>query len=101
LLAQVKHDPDAEALGLLMHEWYGIFDSMPTTIRKVLDKAENGNSDLLDALKELPVTERGHVNRSKFGWFLKKNQNRIVDGYEFKSAEADGRKAWRVVRATR
>ena len=93
LLAQVKHDPDAEALGVLMREWYGVFDSAPTTIRKAIDKTENGHPELLDALNELPVVERGHINRSKLGWFLKRNQNRIVDGYEFKQAEADGRKA--------
>ena len=34
---------------------------------------------------------------SKLGWLLKKNANRIVEGYEFQQAEADGRTAWRVV----
>jgi len=28
---------------------------------------------------------------------LKKNANRIVGGFEFQQAEADGRTAWRVV----
>jgi hypothetical protein len=43
------------------------------------------------------VEERGEINRSKLGWLLKKNANRIVGGYEFQQAEADGRTAWRVV----
>jgi len=43
------------------------------------------------------VEERGEINRSKLGWLLKKNANRIVNGFEFQKAEADGRTAWRVV----
>ena len=31
------------------------------------------------------------------GWLLKKNANRIVGGFEFQQAEADGRTAWSVV----
>jgi hypothetical protein len=99
LLEQVKHDPDSDALAVLMHEWYAVFDSKPTTVRKVVEKAENGrHPDLLDALSEFPVVERGEINRSKLGWILKKNANRIVGEFEFKKAEADGRTAWRVVR---
>jgi hypothetical protein len=48
-------------------------------------------------MRELPVEERGEINRSKLGWLLKKNANRIVGGFEFQQAEADGRAAWRVV----
>ena len=53
--------------------------------------------DLLDSMRELPVEERGKINRWKLGWLLKKNTNRIVGGFEFKRAEADSRTAWRVV----
>jgi hypothetical protein len=48
-------------------------------------------------MREFPVEERGEINRSKLGWLLKKNANRIVGGFEFQQAEADGRTAWRVV----
>jgi hypothetical protein len=51
----------------------------------------------MDALKEFPIEERGTINRSKLGWILKKNANRIVGNMEFQKAEADGRVAWRVV----
>ena len=46
---------------------------------------------------EFPIVERTEINRSKLGWFLKKNANRIVDGLEFREARADGRVAWQVV----
>ena len=99
LLVQVKHDPDADALIGLMREWHKVFGSMPTTVRKVVSSAVSGHPDLLDAIREFPVEERGEINRSKLGWLLKKNANRIVGGFEFKQGSADGRVAWRVVAA--
>jgi hypothetical protein len=100
LLNQVKHDPDSDALGVLMSEWQRAFGSTPTTVRKAVEVSER-NEDLLDAMREFPVEERGSINRSKLGWVLKKNANRIVNGSEFQKSEADGRTAWRVVSATK
>jgi hypothetical protein len=97
LLEQVKHDPDGELLAELITEWEKAFGSTPTTVRKAVESAENGNSDLLDAMCEFPIQEKGGVNHSKLGWLLKKNANRIIEGREFQRAEADGRVAWKVV----
>ena len=97
LLEQVRHDPDGDALNGLMKEWHAAFDSAPATVRKAVDKAYRDRPNLLDAMRELPVEERGEINPSKLGWLLKKNANRIVGGFEFQRAEADGRTAWRVV----
>jgi hypothetical protein len=97
LLEQVRHDPDGDALCGLMSEWYAVFGSTPTTVRKAVESATFDQSNLLDAMREFPVEERGEINRSKLGWLLKKNANRIVGGFEFQKAEADGRTAWRVV----
>jgi hypothetical protein len=54
--------------------------------------------NLLDAMREFPVEERREINRSKLGWPLKKNANRIVGGYELQQSEANGRTAWRVAK---
>jgi hypothetical protein len=101
LLNQINHDPDAEALGRLLLEWHKAFGSTPTTVRKALahdpNYIDDDGNDLKDAIREFPVEERGHINRSKFGWVLKRNANRIVNGLEFRRAEADGRTAWMVV----
>ncbi|MFZ3173389.1 MAG: hypothetical protein WA146_00715 [Thiobacillus sp.] len=99
LLDQVKHDPDSDALAGLLTEWWNAFGSTPTTVRRAVERAGNLPS-LLDAMREFPVEERGEINRSKLGWLLKKNANRIVNGLEFQKAEADGRTAWRVVAVT-
>ena len=97
LLEQVRHDPDGDALCGLMTEWHAVFGSTPKTVRKAVEAAIGNQPNLLDAMREFPVEERGEINRSKLGWLLKKNANRIVGGFEFQQAEADGRTAWRVV----
>lgn len=97
LLEQVRQDPDSDALGALMTEWRAVFGSTATTVRKAVETAIHSQPNLLDAIREFPVEERGEINRSKVGWLLKKNANRIVAGFEFQRAEADGRTAWRVV----
>ena len=65
-------------------------------MRKAVEAA-NSYPNLLDAMRELRVEERGEINRSKLGWLLKKYADRIVGGFKFQRAEADGRTAWRVV----
>jgi hypothetical protein len=97
LLEQVRHDPDGDALCGLMTEWHAVFGSTPTTVRKAVEAAICSQPNLLNAMREFPVEERGEINRSKLGWLLKKNANRVVGGFEFQQAEADGRPAWRVV----
>jgi len=97
LLDQIKHDPDGDSLAGLLTEWQRAFGSTPTTVRRAVEVAMREHSDLLDAIREFPVGERGEINRSKFGWLLKKNANRIVGDLEFQKTEAQGRTAWRVV----
>lgn len=97
LLHQIRHDPDGDALTGLLTEWFAVFRSTPTTVRKAVQAAMADEQGLLDAIREFPVEDRGVINPSKLGWLLKKNANRIVNGLEFQQAEADGRKAWRVV----
>jgi hypothetical protein len=97
LLEQIRHDPDSDALSGLMTAWHEAFGSSATTVRRAVETAICSQPNLLDALREFPVEERGEINPSKLGWLLKKNANRIAGGYEFQRAEADGRTAWRVV----
>jgi hypothetical protein len=93
LLDQVRHDPDGDTLSGLMREWHAIFGTRPTTVRKAVETAKS-YPNLLDAMREFPVEERGEINRSKLGQVLRKNANRIVGSFEFQRAKADGRPAW-------
>jgi hypothetical protein len=79
-----------------MQEWHDVFGETPTTVRRAVETAQT-YPNLLDAIRELPVVERGEINPSKLGWFLKKNADRIVGEFMFQRAEADGRTAWRVL----
>ncbi|WP_052185137.1 DNA-primase RepB domain-containing protein [Methylotenera versatilis] len=100
LLDQVKNDPDADALLVLMTAWHKRYGSTPTTVRKVIRDTYDliGEDSLRDAICEFPVEERGNINPSKFGWILKKNANRIVGDFIFKKSTADGRVAWMVTK---
>jgi flavin-binding protein dodecin len=98
LIEQIREDPDGEVLGGLMAAWYAAFGSSPTTVRRAVEAALRDNGELLDAIRECPVEERGEINRSKVGWWLRKNANRIVGGFELQQAKADGRTAWRVIK---
>jgi hypothetical protein len=97
LLEQVRHDPDSDALGELLAQWYRKFGTKPTTLRKVIAAADFDNEHLKDAITEFPVAERGQINHSKFGWLMSRNVNRVVGGMKFQEAWADGRKAWVLV----
>lgn len=97
IISQLRHDPDQDDLGELLRVWYAEFSDTPVMLRTVIDACAN-NEGLNDALLDLPVTDREIVNRSKFGWYLKRNANRIVDGYELQSAHCSTRNAWRVVK---
>lgn len=99
LIQQIAHDPDAELLGDLLQAWADAFGDRPTLVRQVLahiDRHEQG--DLKDAVMELPCVERGHVNQSKFGRYLGRNKNRIVNGFQLIEAEHSERRSWAVRR---
>lgn len=94
---QLKNDPDVENLGRLLKAWEKVFGSLETTVREV-SQALDRNEYLKDAVSEFPAMERDGLNPSKFGWFLKRSANRIVDGLMFERVEGSERTAWKVVR---
>lgn len=101
LLEQMAADTDAEAVGFLLQEWFRVFGSTPITVRRLVDATCVGNAALLEALQQLPVEDKGAINRGRLGWFLKRICDRIVSGLVLRAARADGRSAWRVEVAPR
>jgi hypothetical protein len=99
LFEQIMFDPDLKRLGVLLIEWYKCFNSNTIPVRDVIKRINEGNAeDLLEAILEFSVTDRGVINNSKFGWMLKKHANRVVDGLRFEQVDEPQRVAWRVVR---
>lgn len=98
LLQQLREDPDLSALAAFLRAWQAKFWETPVPVRRVIKEAtENLEGRLYEALTDLPVTERGYINPSKFGWFLKKNEGRIADGLAIFRVNASERTAWKVV----
>ena len=85
-------------MGNVIRSCYLRFGSKPTQVRQVTKAFENaGSTDLYDAICEFNVAERGKINNSKLGWMLKRNANKIVNGYKLEKVEEGERTAWRVI----
>ncbi len=97
LLEQMKTDPDADNLRRLLEAWHETHGDRTLTIRRLLTDLYEG--DLFDALMELPVIDRGQMNRSKLGHYFKRSQDRVVGGLVLQKVENAERNAWRVVKA--
>ena len=96
LIEQVQHDPDQDALGELLKAWHAAVGEKDITLRDLMDNGLE-QEHLRDAIEDLPVMDRGDINRSKFGWYLKKHANRIASGFELQRGDSSSRNAWRVV----
>jgi len=96
LIDQVTHDPEQELLAELMAAWHREFGSSAVPVRRIVARAEH-DTDLMDALVELPVMDGRFVNPGKLGWFLKRVRGRRAGGYQIEPAESSERRAWKVV----
>lgn len=97
IIDQLREDPAHEALGAFVSAWWDCFADKPITVRKLVERTD-GNHALKDAIEELPVMERGYINRGKLGWYLKKHAHRIVNGMEIRPAACSERNAWCVAK---
>jgi len=96
LIAQVNDDPDVKLFGDLLANWFECFGEKPTMVRTLIDKADT-DTELREALLELPVVERNTINRTRLGRFLSRHANRIVNGLELRQAHNGERTAWTVI----
>jgi hypothetical protein len=95
LLEQMRTDPDSDSMLHLLELWHQRHGDRPITLRRLLDDCPH---ELTEALSDLPVMDRGEVNRSRLGHHFKRNQDRIIGGFMLQAAPHSERKAWRVVR---
>ena len=94
-IEQLREDPDLITFGLFLEAWHANFGQRTTTLRGLMNGADEV---LLEAIENLPFVEGGPVNRTKFGYYLKRNANRPVRGFRLEKAPSSERTAWRVVR---
>ncbi len=99
LLEQIRAEPDNDGLGALQVAWHDVFGAFPTSVRLALEAADKGGpgNALREALEDLPVFERGEINKGKLGWYLRKNEGRVVKGLAFRRTPTSERTAWSVV----
>lgn len=100
LFEQMQADPDADVLRTLLEAWHKKHGEKAMELRQLLS-FDYGHTDLEEALHELPVVEKGGINRSRLGHYFKRNQNRIVGDFVLQKAEHSARNAWKVVKVER
>ena len=82
-----------------MEAWSYEFGQKAVQVRKIIKEVEDHpDNALAEAIYDLPVMDRNMVNHSKLGWFLKKNAERIIDGYVIRQVSMPERRAWAVVK---
>jgi hypothetical protein len=93
LFAQLEHDPERELLGRVLEVWRNRYGNMAKLLR---DAIADANKELYDVLIDI-APERGEVNMRLLGWWFKKNEGRIVDGFKIAKVDSSrGSVKWRV-----
>lgn len=94
LIEQQKTDENRPILSNLLKAWHAKFRDRPVMVREFRDELAG---PLVDAIDDLPFMQGAPFNPGKFGWYLKRNANRLVDGLRLERADHAERTAWRVV----
>lgn len=87
-----EQDPDLEGMRLLLGAWRDAFNGNPKTAAELvaagmITSDDYGHPELRDAL-QLVCNEKPNARR--LGYWLRRHQNRIVDGMQVKQAGSDG-----------
>lgn len=92
-------DPDREILGRLLHAWHSVFGHIPAMVREVVRQASltfENNVELKEVLHDI-ADERGDINRRKLGRWIKRHEERIVDGLKFvRDSGKRSAEAWKI-----
>jgi hypothetical protein len=90
-----EQDPDLEGMRLLLGAWRDVFQSEPKTAAELVNAGQEykpvsqiyEHPELRDAL-QLVCNEKPNARR--LGYWLRRHQNRIVDGMQVKQTGSDG-----------
>ncbi|RJP90919.1 MAG: hypothetical protein C4518_08460 [Desulfobacteraceae bacterium] len=102
--ALTSQDESLQNLIAVLEAWFDVYGRASMTGKYVIARCKESNltskeSVLRDALENIAVDKKGEFNPRMLGHFLRKNQNRIVRGYQVKAAGEDHRAiCWQVSR---
>jgi len=88
IFEQLKQDPDVEILGRILTGWHSKYGTAPKLLREVLSDLGFG-SDLHECLLEV-AGDRDIINTKRLGWWLRKQEKRIVSDMKFVRSNASG-----------
>ena len=92
-------DPDRDTLARLLEAWEAVFGNTPAMVRDAVKRGSachDEYADLHEVLHDI-ADEHGELNRRKLGRWVRRHEDRIVDGRRF--VRASGKRsaqAWRV-----
>ena len=92
----MANDPDRQTLQRLLHAWHNALQDRPLGVKAI---CAHNDATLREAVEDI-AQERGEVNRRRFGRWLARHQNRLVDGLTLmRAGSARGAELWRVAAA--
>jgi len=95
IFESITEAPDREQLGLILLEWREKFGNEAIMIRDVL-KCISTDDQLWELISDIASDKGGEINKNRFGWWLKRQAGRVVNGIRFVKVESNrGSAKWR------
>ena len=83
-------DPNRETLERLLNACWNVFGKTPMMVRDIVDAASRHSADpncveLYEVISDI-ADDRGQISRTRLGWWIKRNDGRIVNDLRFVKA---------------
>jgi hypothetical protein len=94
----LAEDPDRETLDRLLTAWQSAFGRTPAMVRDAIQRSSymEVHAELKEVLHDI-ASDRGEINRRRWGWWIKRHAGRIVKGRRFVRASGNrSAESWQV-----
>lgn len=98
----ISDDPELAALEAVLAAWHEAFKDTAMPVHNVveLSKEDESCAELAESITAVASDKRGEIDKQKFGFWLRRNANRIAGGLRLQRSDLPGASArWRVVEA--
>ena len=82
IFESISADPDREQLGMILVGWRDRFGNEAVLIRDAL-KRISFDDELWEFIRDIAAEKDGSINKNRLGWWLKRNEGRVVNGLRF------------------